>query len=190
MANPLEVSSGFKPMFYAYEHNRGNGATAFTFHDPEEHLTAYKDTVISITPLVAVTQANRWRADGETDPHDKLIDVERGQLALGHFTDDELANEAFMNYDVIPSIDKVLNRTAKMPIVYMTAVKERIRWLSRRLYAVALKKRQMRDRLMTFNKQKFAEEMFEAMHLHGAQHGDIAAGITMVDRMIQRILRD
>lgn len=58
-------------------------------------------------------------------------------MTLGNYTDDELANAAFMNYDVLPPIEKIISGQAKMPIVYMTAVKERIRWLSRRLEKTA-----------------------------------------------------
>jgi hypothetical protein len=81
------------------------------------------------------TPAAKWRATGEVDPHDDRYNCERAALAMGDLTDDELANEAFLNYDVRPSIDDLLSGKAKMPIVYMTAVKDRIRWLSRALIA-------------------------------------------------------
>ncbi|KVP39766.1 hypothetical protein [Burkholderia ubonensis] len=47
--------------------------------------------------------------------------------------DDELANAAYLNYDTRPPVHELVAGTAFMPIVYMTAVKERIRWLSRKL---------------------------------------------------------
>lgn len=68
-----------------------------------------------------------------TDPHPN--DRERAALPLGNLTDDELANAAFMNYDQVPPLMEVITGAAKMPIVYMTAVKERMRWLSRALQA-------------------------------------------------------
>jgi len=56
---------------------------------------------------------------------------------MGHLTDDELANGAFMNYDrkiTEPgAIEQIIAGTRHSPIAWMTAVKDRIRWLSRRL---------------------------------------------------------
>jgi hypothetical protein len=79
------------------------------------------------------TPSSKWKQDGEQDPHGNQYDCERSALALGKLTDDELANAAFLNYDRVPALQDILGRKAKMPIVYMTAVKERIRWLSRSL---------------------------------------------------------
>jgi hypothetical protein len=79
------------------------------------------------------TPAAKWRLNDEPDPHPDMVDCERARLPLGHLTDDELANEVFMYGDAQPTIEAMLNGTAKMPIVYLTAAKERIRWLSRQL---------------------------------------------------------
>lgn len=79
------------------------------------------------------TPAAVWRAKQEQDPHGRRYDCERAELVMGTLTDDELANAAFMNYDVRPSIEDMLSGKAFAPIAYMTAVKDRIRWLSRRL---------------------------------------------------------
>lgn len=79
------------------------------------------------------TPGATWRANGEPDPHDDRYDCERAGLCMGSLTDDELANAAFMNYDVRPSFQDVIDGKAFSPIVYMTAVKDRIRWLSRAL---------------------------------------------------------
>jgi hypothetical protein len=81
------------------------------------------------------TPASTWRANGEPDPHGTRYDGERAKLCLGKMTDDELANAAYLNYDTRPSIQDLLDGNGFMPIVYMTAVKERIRWLSRALLA-------------------------------------------------------
>ncbi|WP_074769933.1 hypothetical protein [Paraburkholderia fungorum] len=85
--------------------------------------------------LSATTPAAAWRTNGEADPHGSHYDCERAALTLGNLTDDELANGAFMNYDAKLSIDDMLNPKPgqHMPIVWMTAVKDRIRWLSRAL---------------------------------------------------------
>lgn len=94
-------------------------------HSPlPEHVTA--------TPQPE-TPSSRWKKDGEPDPHGSTYDGERAALCMGNLTDDELANAAFLNYDIRPPIEDLISGKAKMPIVYMTAVKERIRWLSRRL---------------------------------------------------------
>ncbi|MBK5061749.1 hypothetical protein [Paraburkholderia domus] len=76
-----------------------------------------------------------WRINGEVDPHGTQYDCERAALTLGTLTDDELANGAFMNYDRRQSLEEMLNPKPgqHMPIVWMTAVKDRIRWLSRAL---------------------------------------------------------
>lgn len=79
------------------------------------------------------TPAAHWREKGEPDPHGSYYDRERAELPLGNLTDDELANEVFMWGDHKPSVAEIMDGTAKMPIVYLTAGKERIRWLSRKL---------------------------------------------------------
>jgi hypothetical protein len=109
---------------------------ALTAH-PKEHL-AKAGAQLWIRHLFALenagsTPAAHWRAKGEPDPHAGHYDGERAGLTLGQLTDDELANAAFMHYDRRPPISEVLAGRAFMPIAYMTAVKERIRWLSRAL---------------------------------------------------------
>lgn len=79
------------------------------------------------------TTAAHWREKDEPDPHGSYYDRERAQLALGDLTDDELANAVFMHGDSKPSIAEINDGKAKMPIVYLTAAKERIRWLSRKV---------------------------------------------------------
>ena len=80
------------------------------------------------------TPAAHWRNAGELDPHGTSYDCERASLCMGNLTDDELANAAYLNYDVRPAPQDIIAGKAHSPIAYMTAVKERIRWLSRRLY--------------------------------------------------------
>lgn len=89
--------------------------------------------VLMASPAPAGTPAAQWRVKGEEDPHAGHYDGERAALAMGNLTDDELANAAFMNYDSNPSMADMIAGKAFRPIVYMTAVKERIRWLSRAL---------------------------------------------------------
>lgn len=69
------------------------------------------------------TPAAKWRDNGEQDPFSDRYDCERSELAMGHMTDDEMANAVFMHGD--------------MPlggIAYLNAAKDRIRWLSRSLH--------------------------------------------------------
>ena len=79
------------------------------------------------------TPAALWRVNGEPDPHPDMVDCERAALTLGNLTDDQLANQVFMHGDERPAFESVMDGTAKMPVVYLTAAKERIRWLSRQL---------------------------------------------------------
>lgn len=49
-----------EPVAYRFTHNRGNGRTAYTYHDntPENNWrTAYRDTCLSIEPLYATSVA-------------------------------------------------------------------------------------------------------------------------------------
>jgi len=79
----------------------------------------------------AGTPSHRWTED----PHAGQYDGERADLAMGDLTDDELANAVFMYGNHMPEILDVIAGKAQMPIAYLTAAKERIRWLSRRLDA-------------------------------------------------------
>lgn len=104
---------------------------------------AYKDLEIFFyRALSKVTPGSQWRLDKKSDPHGNLYDaqVERGSLTLGHLTDDELANEAFLRYDQRPALDDLISGRAYSPLTYMTATKERIRWLSRSLEAALMSK--------------------------------------------------
>lgn len=82
---------------------------------------------------VASTPSAKWRVSGEPDPHAGHYDCERAKLCMGQLTDDELANGAFMNYDQPLNIQGILAGTHFSPIAWMTAVQDRIRWLSRSL---------------------------------------------------------
>lgn len=86
--------------------------------------TASKKEAPSVTgpnPAGAsATPSALWRASGEPDPFGKNYDCERAELSSGHLTDDQVANAVFLD----PSI------------VFLTAAKERIRWLSRKLEAI------------------------------------------------------
>jgi hypothetical protein len=81
------------------------------------------------------TKPNRWLEEGEKDPHGTTYDKERATLTLGHFTDDELANGVYLNADQPLDIKRTLARDPEYhpPIAWLTAAKERIRWLSRAL---------------------------------------------------------
>lgn len=104
------------------------------------------EAVMRVLPVTAIHQANaeagptatpaaQWREKGEADPHDTRYNCERAALCMGDLSDDELANAAFLNYDRRPSFEDLVAGKGLMPIAYMTAVKDRIRWLSRALVA-------------------------------------------------------
>ena len=69
------------------------------------------------------TPAAKWRVNGEPDPFGIQYDKERAKLPKGDLTDDELANGMFC----------CDHRVDLESIVWLTAGKERIRWLSRAL---------------------------------------------------------
>lgn len=80
------------------------------------------------------TPSSKWQASGESDPHGDAYNCARDQLRLGDLTDDEMANAVFLYGNSRPPIEDVISGKAHMPIVYLTAAKERIRWLSRQLH--------------------------------------------------------
>lgn len=90
------------------------------------------------------TSSSQWAANGSPDPHGDRYACERAALAMGDLTDDELANAVFMHGNEQPSIADLMAGKAFLPIAYLTAAKDRIRWLSRALVAaqVALAARQ------------------------------------------------
>lgn len=87
----------------------------------ERFLSEQLPSPNSIRDLILAVQrgtpAARWRAEGKPDPHGTDYDRERARLAHGDMTDDEIANAVYLD----PSLG------------HLTAAKERIRWLSRRL---------------------------------------------------------
>lgn len=86
-------------------------------------------------PNIPRTPAAQWREKGEPDPHAGQYDCERACLTLGQYSDDELANGAFMSYDQPLDVKRAMSgdKSYHSPIAWMTAVKDRIRWLSRSL---------------------------------------------------------
>jgi hypothetical protein len=79
------------------------------------------------------TPAAMWRESGEPDPHGTTYECERHELTFGNLTDDELANAVFLHGNSHPHPAEILAGTAFSGITYLTAAKERIRWLSRAL---------------------------------------------------------
>tara|TARA_R110001606_G_scaffold280998_1_gene429734 strand:+ start:250 stop:552 length:303 start_codon:yes stop_codon:yes gene_type:complete len=85
------------------------------------------------TESTNTTPSSRWNQESRSDPHGERYDCQRSELPMGDMTDDELANAVFMYGDKVPSFEDLIAGNAKMPIAYLTAAKERIRWLSRAL---------------------------------------------------------
>lgn len=83
--------------------------------------------------LVPATPSARWAADGLPDPHAGRYACERAALTLGNLTDDELANAVYLHGNEQPSMADLVAGKALSGIVYLTAAKDRIRWLSRAL---------------------------------------------------------
>ncbi|MGY3690157.1 hypothetical protein ACVIGA_000237 [Bradyrhizobium sp. USDA 3240] len=89
--------------------------------EPGPENTIYRPILDRVDAALAAapprTPGARWREDGEPDPHGDRYDCDRGQLAGGDLTDDEVANAVFLDAS-----------TKNLAIA-----KDRIRWLSRRL---------------------------------------------------------
>lgn len=82
------------------------------------------------------TPSSRWHERGQPDPHETRYDCARVDLAMGKLTDDELANGVYLWGDGThgrPALQDVIDGKAHMPIAWLTAAKDRIRWLSRRV---------------------------------------------------------
>lgn len=81
------------------------------------------------------TPAAKWRQEGQADPHGDHYSCQRAALTLGEYTDDELANGVFLHGNEPLNINALLRKTPgyHSAIVWLTAAKDRIRWLSRSL---------------------------------------------------------
>ncbi|MDB5412108.1 MAG: hypothetical protein JWR10_443, partial [Rubritepida sp.] len=100
------------------------------------------------SPLPA-TPASKWRADGDPDPHGRRYDCERAALVMGHLTDDQLANAMFL----------CDHRTSFDSMSYLTAAKDRIRWLSRALAQASLKPETFQARVIRWIRHCFGAEV-------------------------------
>lgn len=93
----------------------------------DEVVNAVREVPLPATP------SSKWKEQGEPDPHGTAYDCERAALCMGYLTDDELANAVFLNYVIRPNLQDIIDGKAHSPFAYVTAAKERIRWLSRAL---------------------------------------------------------
>lgn len=96
------------------------------------HELCYND-LVELEKAIMSTPASHWQVEGQADPHGKAYDIERASLPLGWLSDDELANGVFMNYNAPLDVQGILEKRCHSPIAWVTAAKDRIRWLSRRL---------------------------------------------------------
>jgi len=80
------------------------------------------------------TPAAEWREAGQDDPHGDRYSCEREALALGHLSDDQLANAVFAHNHRELDLAAVMSGEPSS-ITLLTAAKQRIRWLSRKLVA-------------------------------------------------------
>lgn len=89
----------------------------------KQEMAIALDLVESLGVPKTDTPSSQWYKNGQTDPHAGKYDGPRSELAYGNYTDDELANAVFM----------CDHRQSLSSIGFLTAAKERIRWLSRKL---------------------------------------------------------
>lgn len=98
------------------------------------------DYYVSMDPKF--TPPSEWSVMGKDDPHGSYYSSnERNNLAMGNFTDDQLANAAFL-----------LGDGYSQPfsgIAVLTGAKERIRWLSRRVNFLEAEYCKLRPRMHT-----------------------------------------
>lgn len=110
------------------------------------------------------TAAARWRGEGKPDPHGDRFNGERAALTKGELTDDELANAVFL----------CDHRTSFESIVWLTAAKERIRWLSRKVES--LLDREAKARATTGEPEETIWECAACGTLNSAPLSAIATG--------------
>lgn len=96
-------------------------------------IRSLNEHIVKLIHGVPETPANYWSEEGKVDPHKGHYEGTRLSLGLGWLTDDELANGAFMHYNDPLDVQGIMAGTAISPISWMTATKDRIRWLSRKL---------------------------------------------------------
>lgn len=91
----------------------------------------------------------RWRTEGEEDPHERYNESERKDLSLSYMTDDELANRIFLdgNKPLPTNILDLMNPEFVSSIALLTAGKERIRWLSRKLWEAEKRIKDLEDEI-------------------------------------------
>ena len=105
------------------------------------------------------TPSTEWFVKGEPDPHGmQYVGKRRRHMALGQLTDDQLAHGVFMNYNAPLDIRGIIARTNHSPIAWVSAAKDRIRWLSRMFEKSEGEKAELQARL--------AEKTAEVTELH------------------------
>ena len=110
---------------------------------------------LGITALISSsTPSSRWFVEGSEDYHPDLINKDRGGLMLGDHTDDELANELFL-YGNMSDYEKTraLLSGKCSSIAYLTAGKERIRWLSRHLEGSLANEKVLCEQLVSYDEK-------------------------------------
>ena len=134
--NGIEVTDGnveVIDMNYASEYGlygRGKDGLAVALHD-----TKCLDEVqarLMLLESTLETPSSRWAAAGEPDPHGDSYNCSRSDLTLGRLTDDELANAVYLHDHRRLDLAAVLSGEPSS-IALLTAAKERIRWLSRKV---------------------------------------------------------
>lgn len=137
----------------------------------------------------STTPSSRWAADGQRDPHGDRYACERAALALGNLTDDELANAVFLHGNEQPTMADMAAGKALAGIVYLTAAKDRIRWLSRALAdAIAPKPADLAEQQGAGATDAEIDSRLNALHRHMKASGQHNGGMVGVawDRAVYR----
>lgn len=177
------------------------GRTVFTEEQVQERIQqalatagASKELIrVSILSSLGITEMNakttpsaRWFQNGEPSPFPDLVNQERGSLMLGNLTDFELANEVYMYGDRSDAEKQraILNGEI-ISIAYLTAAKERIRWLSTHLESALASEKALLDRVTALEQTALDSALSDmAVDVHAQVKEEIESDIEHLAKQI------
>lgn len=132
----LEDTKQFKELLVKCTSTEGAAEVATTIEDMKPEVAKELLRVLlsdKANHECSFTPPARWAVLEQADPHGTLYSCnQRSRLCMGNFSDDEIANSVFLLGDSAHETPGSLSR-AFSGIGVLTAAKERIRWLSRRV---------------------------------------------------------
>lgn len=95
------------------------------------HDTCWRDEA-KVRLMLLLSSLDTPAAKWQEDPHGDSYECKRSDLPLGHLSDDALANAVFLHNHRELDLEAILSGQPSS-IGLLTAAKERIRWLSRKV---------------------------------------------------------